>query len=125
MKYISYARIYPCSNQWFCTPINRFLRLRQIINGRIKLPYVEPGWYIVTETIPAQGYQKPTNPVTRIYLNPGDNSYLKDDNIAGGGGTGGTGGGTTTDGIEITSGNDYEVVDGIVNYPLRFLKKIA
>ncbi len=91
-------------------------------NGRIKLPYVEPGWYIVTETIPAQGYQKPTNPVTRIYLNPGDNSYLKDDNIADGGGTGGTGGGgTTTDGIEITSGNDYEVVDGIVNYPLNSL----
>lgn len=88
-------------------------------NGRIKLPYVEPGWYIVTETIPAQGYQKPTNPVTRIYLNPGDNSYLKDDNIAGGGGTGG--GGTTTDGIEISSGNDYEVVDGIVNYPLNSL----
>lgn len=83
-------------------------------NGRIKLPYVEPGWYIVTETIPAQGYQKPTNPVTRIYLNPGDNSYLKDDNIAGGGGT-------TTDGIEITSGNNYEVVDGIVNYPLNSL----
>ena len=90
-------------------------------NGRIKLPYVEPGWYIITETIPAQGYQKPTNPVTRIYLNPGDNSYLKDDNIAGGGGTGGTGGGTTTEGIEITSGNDYEVVDGIVNYPLNSL----
>ena len=90
-------------------------------NGRIKLPYVEPGWYIITETIPAQGYQKPTNPVTRIYLNPGDNSYLKDDNIAGGGGTGGIGGGTTTDGIEITSGNDYEVVDGIVNYPLNSL----
>ena len=90
-------------------------------NGRIKLPYVEPGWYIVTESIPAQGYQKPTNPVTRIYLNPGDNSYLKDDNIAGGGGTGGTGGGTTTEGIEITSGNDYEVVDGIVNYPLNSL----
>lgn len=90
-------------------------------NGRIKLPYVEPGWYIVTETIPAQGYQKPTNPVTRIYLNPGDNSYLKNDNIAGGGGTGGTGGGTTTEGIEITSGNDYEVVDGIVNYPLNSL----
>lgn len=90
-------------------------------NGRIKLPYVEPGWYIITETIPAQGYQKPTNPVTRIYLNPGDNSYLKDDNIAGGGGTGGIGGGTMTDGIEITSGNDYEVVDGIVNYPLNSL----
>lgn len=89
-------------------------------NGRIKLPYVEPGWYIVTETIPAQGYQKPTNPVTRIYLNPGDNSYLKDDNIASGG-TGGADGGTTTEGIEITSGNDYEVVDGIINYPLNSL----
>ncbi|MFR3754310.1 MAG: hypothetical protein ACLTW9_22320 [Enterocloster sp.] len=54
-------------------------------------------------------------------MNPGDNSYLKDDNIAGGGGTGGIGGGTTTEGIEITSGNDYEVVDGIVNYPLNSL----
>ena len=32
-------------------------------NGRITLPYVETGWYIITETIPAQGYQKPTNPV--------------------------------------------------------------
>ena len=82
-------------------------------DGRIKLPYVEPGWYIVTETIPAQGYQKPTNPVTRIYLNPGDNSYLNNDNVADGD--------TATNGIEITSGNGYEVVDGIVNYPLNSL----
>ena len=52
----------------------------------IKLPYVEPGWYIITETIPALGTQNRQTPVTRIYLNPGDNSYLKDDNIAGGGG---------------------------------------
>ncbi len=83
-------------------------------NGRIKLPYVEPGWYIVTETIPAQGFQKPTNPVSRIYLNPGDNSYLgNDDGI--------DDGDAAANGIEITSGNDYEIVDGIVNYPLNSL----
>ena len=83
-------------------------------NGRIKLPYVEPGWYIVTETIPAQGFQKPTNPVSRIYLNPGDNSYLGNDD-------GTNDGDAAANGIEITSGNDYEIVDGIVNYPLNSL----
>lgn len=83
-------------------------------NGRIKLPYVEPGWYIVTETIPAQGFQKPTNPVSRIYLNPGDNSYLENDD-------GTDDGDAAANGIEITSGNDYEIVDGIVNYPLNSL----
>lgn len=83
-------------------------------DGRIKLPYVETGWYIVTETIPAPGYQKPTNPVTRIYLKAGDNSYLTDGDAA-----------QKPDGagkdFAITSGADYPVIDGIVNYPLNSL----
>jgi uncharacterized surface anchored protein len=43
--------------------------------GLIVLPYVEPGWYVLTETSPATGYQLPTNPVVRMYLAPGENSY--------------------------------------------------
>ena len=43
--------------------------------GLIVLPHVMPGWYILTETKPAPGYQLPTNPVQRIYLAPGQNSY--------------------------------------------------
>jgi hypothetical protein len=43
--------------------------------GLIVLPYVQPGWYILTETIPAPGYSLPTNPIQRMYLAPGANSY--------------------------------------------------
>jgi uncharacterized surface anchored protein len=43
--------------------------------GLIVLPYVTPGWYVLTETIPATGYQLPTNPTQRMYLAPGQNSY--------------------------------------------------
>jgi hypothetical protein len=43
--------------------------------GLIVLPFVEPGWYVLTETIPAPGYELPTNPVQRMYLAPGANSY--------------------------------------------------
>ena len=91
-------------------------------DGRIKLPYVEPGWYIITETIPAQGYQKPTNPVTRIYLDAGDNSYLTTGNAVGS-----TGDVTNnnqelnTTKLSITSGTDYAKVGDIVNYPLNSL----
>lgn len=85
------------------------------VNGQIKLTNADPGWYILTETIPAQGYQKPTNPVTRMYLAPGDNSYLTEEytNIVGD--TGNTDGAT----YSITSGADYAVVGDIVNYPLN------
>lgn len=91
-------------------------------DGRITLPYVEPGWYIVTETIPAQGYQKPQNPVTRVYLSPGDNSYLDVGDVTDT--TPNTG--NTTNGITITSGKDYPVVGDIVNYPLNsiVIKKV-
>lgn len=88
-------------------------------NGRITLPYVEPGWYIVTETIPAQGYQVPVNPSTRIYLAPGDNSYLDTGNATDTTtNTGDLNTGTNSD-VTITSGKDYPVVDGIVNYLLN------
>jgi uncharacterized surface anchored protein len=43
--------------------------------GLIVLPYVQPGWYIITETIPAPGFSLPSNPVTRVFLSPGENSY--------------------------------------------------
>jgi hypothetical protein len=43
--------------------------------GLIVLPYVTPGWYILTETLPAPGYGLPTNPAVRMYLAPGENSY--------------------------------------------------
>jgi hypothetical protein len=46
--------------------------------GLIVLPYVAPGWYILTETSPAPGYQLPTNPTQRVYLSPGENSYTYD-----------------------------------------------
>jgi hypothetical protein len=34
-----------------------------------------PGWYILTETSPAPGYSLPTNPIQRVHLAPGENSY--------------------------------------------------
>jgi hypothetical protein len=43
--------------------------------GLIVLPYVLPGWYSLTETIPAPGYSLPTNPTQRLHLAPGENSY--------------------------------------------------
>ena len=32
-------------------------------NGQIVIPKVNVGWYILTETMPAQGYSLPSNPV--------------------------------------------------------------
>lgn len=85
-------------------------------DGRIVLPNVQAGWYVITETIPAQGYQKPTNPVTRIYLKAGDNAYT----VAGNNTE------TTTEPTQtaattptVTSGTQYEKVGEIVNYPLN------
>jgi hypothetical protein len=43
--------------------------------GLIVLPYVLPGWYTLTETIPAPGYSLPTNQTQRLHLAPGENSY--------------------------------------------------
>ncbi len=44
-------------------------------NGEIVLPYVENGWYAITEVKAPTGYQVPSNPVKNIYLNAGKNSY--------------------------------------------------
>lgn len=88
--------------------------------GRIKLPYVETGWYVITETKPAQGYQKPTNPVTRIYLKAGDNSYTATENVANSN-SNKNNNPPTTGTIVVTSGADYEKVGDIVNYPLNSL----
>lgn len=85
-------------------------------NGQIKLPNVETGWYILTETIPAQGYQKPTNPVTRIYLKAGDNAYTPAGNHVANGNLNNAGAAKAP---VITSGTDYEKVGDIVNYPLN------
>ena len=78
-------------------------------NGRIVLPFVKVGWYVLTETIPAQGMQLPSNPVTRIYLSAGTNSYTSTEQ-------GNVGGNSL---FSVTSGLDYPVVAGIVNYPLN------
>jgi hypothetical protein len=43
--------------------------------GLIVLPHVQPGWYILTETRPAPGFALPSNPVQRVFLAPGQNSY--------------------------------------------------
>jgi uncharacterized surface anchored protein len=45
-------------------------------DGRIVIPRVNPGWYILTETLPAQGFSLPNNPVTRMYVGAGQNAYL-------------------------------------------------
>ena len=48
-------------------------------NGQIILPFVEVGWYIITEIRPAPGMTAAKNPVTRIYLGPGANAYSYDE----------------------------------------------
>jgi len=82
---------------------------RTDVDGYIVLPFVETGWYVLTETIPSQGMQLPTNPVTRIYLSEGTNSYT-DYSV------GNTGGNSD---MAVTSGLDYPVIGDIVNYPLN------
>ena len=43
--------------------------------GYIIIPFVDVGWYAVTEVRAAPGMTLPTNPVQRIFLRPGDNTY--------------------------------------------------
>ena len=45
------------------------------MQGQIILPFVQSGWYRVTETRPAPGMTLATNNNFRIFLQPGDNSY--------------------------------------------------
>ena len=82
-------------------------------DGLIKLPYVEAGWYIVKETIPAPG-SKTNQPHHKNTSKPGENSYLTDGDAV-----------QKPDGVgkdfSITSGANYPVIGGIVNYPLNSL----
>jgi uncharacterized surface anchored protein len=43
--------------------------------GQIVIPNCQPGWYSYTETRPAQGYAKPSNPTHTVFLSMGDNAY--------------------------------------------------
>ena len=85
-------------------------------NGQIIIPKVEPGWYVATETKPAPGFSMPSNPVTRIYLSPGENAYLPNlPDILTLDGSGG---------ITVFSGNDFPATTGaqgepVYNYPLN------
>ena len=45
------------------------------MQGQIILPFVQVGWYRVTETRPAFGMTLATNNNFRVFLQPGDNSY--------------------------------------------------
>ena len=44
-------------------------------NGYIIIPFVNVGWYIITEVRAAPGMTLPSNPVSRVFLRPGDNTY--------------------------------------------------
>jgi len=119
-------------------------------NGQIILPKVEPGWYIITEIRPAQGFSKPSHVVTRKYLAPGENAYTvidkeESNNVI----ENAENTGTVTDKVEniftsiiennknnqtlnnnteikVTSGSVYNLGEEIVNYPLNsiVIKKV-
>ncbi|MCL2776238.1 MAG: SpaA isopeptide-forming pilin-related protein, partial [Oscillospiraceae bacterium] len=83
-------------------------------NGQIILPQVNAGWYVITETIPAPGYTLASNPVTRIYLAPGENAYT---NFAA---TSGEVGDISGANIMALSGSDYSATgQETINYPLN------
>lgn len=100
-------------------------------NGQIIIENVNPGWYIITETRPAQGFQLPSNPTTRKYLAPGENAYSLNSG-AGSNKTESSEIGTqypqisdnnvnkpSIGNIIVTSGNDYNIGEEIPNYPLN------
>ena len=111
------------------------------LGGQIILKDTEPGWYIITETRPAQGMSLPKNPVTRKYLAPGENAYLDDmqdtppskpetgndtgeaDNVQPPDNSGTASGGKPSkpagSDIKVTYGGDYGLGEEIPNYPLN------
>lgn len=93
--------------------------------GQIILEDVNPGWYIITETRPAQGMSLPSSPVTRKYLAPGENAYLTAGSVDSQTPSSGTGNTASQSKVTVTSGNDY-IGEEIPNYPLNSLviKKI-
>jgi len=87
-------------------------------NGQIILPNQRVGWYVLTETMAAPGFGLPSNPVTRIYLSAGENSYLTD-GINTGTESGGLSSSSTFD-ISVTSGDDYYTNGELItNFPLN------
>ena len=89
-------------------------------NGQIILEDVNPGWYIITETKPAQGMSLPSNPVTRKYLAPGENAYLTAGSVDSQTPSLGTDNTASQSKVTVTSGNDY-IGEEIPNYPLNSL----
>lgn len=89
-------------------------------NGQIILEDVEVGWYIITETRPAQGMSLTSNPVTRKYLAPGENAYLTAGNVDSQTTASGSGNTVSQSKVTVTSGNDY-IGEEIPNYPLNSL----
>ena len=99
-------------------------------NGQIVLDNVDAGWYIITEIRPAQGFQLPSNPVTRKYLAEGENAYneISQNNNTVSNSTNNitinssqnntTASETLSNSITVTSGNDY-IGEEIPNYPLN------
>jgi uncharacterized surface anchored protein len=85
---------------------------RTDLNGQIIIPNVEPGWYILTETIPAQGFSLPSNPVVRKYLAPGENAYTNFNAL-------GVSASEKTSGL--LSSEDFSALAGetAINYPLN------
>ncbi len=92
-------------------------------NGQIILKDVDVGWYIITETIPAQGFQLPSNPVTRKYLTEGENAYTSENtennNIEKPQMPDNSINNPTNSNVIVTSGNDYNIGEEIPNYPLN------
>jgi uncharacterized surface anchored protein len=98
------------------------------VSGRIIIPQVSPGWYVLTETLPANGFSLPPNPVTRLYVGAGQNAYLPEFQqlysntaIAKPENTNSFGTFVTfaAFGVENTSGNDYYVQGEGFNFPLN------
>ena len=93
-------------------------------SGRIIIPLVNPGWYVLTETLPANGFSLPQNPVTRLYVSAGQNAYLPEfDKYYGVGANTGQDATATPPGethtAEEHSGAEYYVQGEGYNWPLN------
>jgi uncharacterized repeat protein (TIGR01451 family) len=92
--------------------------------GRVIIPQVSPGWYVLTETLPANGFSLPSNPVTRMYVSAGQNAYLAEfEHYYTGSDGAGTGTATTATPMALVvtehSGSDYYVQGEGFNFPLN------
>jgi uncharacterized surface anchored protein len=92
--------------------VHTFGTYRTDANGQIVLPKVDPGWYIITEIQAAPGFSLPSNPVTRKYLAPGENSYTNF-------GAAGLGGDASGANVMALSGFDFMAGQEIFDYPLN------